>query len=135
MKTKKEAQQLAAAMTEVGNLMGVKVTHLLSPIDEPLGRTVGNAREVAECVEMLQGGGPPGVVITYQTRTVANRGLEVPLLWFSHEGNNWLRLFSGDRKEMKSDLLVACFNEHGAMLSRVTKDAAVDRLFVRVLPW
>src|SRR6266404_3466170 len=62
MKTRKEAQQLAASMTEVGNLMGVKVTHLLSPMDEPLGRTVGNALEVTECVEVLQGGGPPDVV-------------------------------------------------------------------------
>lgn len=62
MKTRKEAQQLAAAMTKVGKLMGVKVTHLLSPMDEPLGRTVGNALEVAECVEVLKGGGPPDVV-------------------------------------------------------------------------
>jgi pyrimidine-nucleoside phosphorylase len=61
MKTKKEAEQLADAMTSVGNLMGVKVTHLLSPMDEPLGRTVGNALEVAECVEVLQGSGPKDV--------------------------------------------------------------------------
>lgn len=61
MKTRKEAQQLAAAMTKVGNLMGVEVTHLLSAMDEPLGRTVGNALEVAECVEILRGGGPPDV--------------------------------------------------------------------------
>src|SRR5216110_3649668 len=58
MKTRKEAQKLAAAMTEVGKLMGVQVSHLLNPMDEPLGRTVGNALEVAECVEALQGGGP-----------------------------------------------------------------------------
>src|SRR4051794_22231585 len=62
MKTKKEAQQLAAAMTEVGELMGVRVAHLLSPMDEPLGRTVGNALEVAECVEVLQGEGPSDLV-------------------------------------------------------------------------
>src|SRR5947208_7285167 len=62
MKTKKEAQQLAAAMTSVGESMGVKTSHLLSPMDEPLGRAVGNALEVAECVEVLQGGGPPDVV-------------------------------------------------------------------------
>jgi thymidine phosphorylase len=62
MKTRKEAQQLASAMTKVGKLMGVQVSHLLSPMDEPLGRTVGNALEAAECVEVLQGGGPPDVV-------------------------------------------------------------------------
>ena len=62
MKTRKDAEQLAAAMTSVGDSMGVKMSHLLSPMDEPLGRTVGNALEVAECVEILQGGGPPDLV-------------------------------------------------------------------------
>jgi len=62
MKTRKEAQQLAASMTEVGKLMGVEVSHLLSPMDEPLGRTVGNALEVAECVDILEGGGPSDLV-------------------------------------------------------------------------
>ena len=62
MKTRKEAEQLAAAMTKVGTLMGVKVSHLLSAMDEPLGRTVGNALEVAECVEVLHGSGPEDLV-------------------------------------------------------------------------
>jgi len=62
MKTQKEAKQLATTMTKVGKLMGVKVSHLLSPMDEPLGRAVGPALEVAECVEILQGGGPPDVI-------------------------------------------------------------------------
>lgn len=62
LKTRKDAKQLAASMTKVGKLMGVKVSHLLTPMDEPLGRTVGNALEVAECVEILQGGGPSDVV-------------------------------------------------------------------------
>ena len=62
MKTKGEAEELAAAMTRVGERMKVKMSHLLSPMDEPLGRTVGNALEVAECVEILQGGGPSDLV-------------------------------------------------------------------------
>jgi pyrimidine-nucleoside phosphorylase len=62
MKTRKEAQQLATAMTKVGELMGVEVSHLLSAMDEPLGRTVGNSLEVAECVDVLKGGGPKDVV-------------------------------------------------------------------------
>ncbi len=62
MKTQAEAKKLAAAMTKVGQRMGVKIKHLLSPMDEPLGRTVGNALEVAECVEVLQGDGPKDLI-------------------------------------------------------------------------
>ncbi|MEP7015346.1 MAG: thymidine phosphorylase [Verrucomicrobiota bacterium] len=62
MKTKKDAETLAASMTSVGESMKVKMSHLLSPMDEPLGRTVGNALEVAECVEILNGGGPADLV-------------------------------------------------------------------------
>ena len=62
MKTKEEAEQLAKAMTNVGESMKVKTSYLLNPMDEPLGRAVGNALEVAECVEILQGGGPPDLI-------------------------------------------------------------------------
>ncbi len=62
MKTEAEAKKLAAAMTKVGKRMGVKVKHVLTPTNEPLGRTVGNALEVAECVEILRGSGPRDVI-------------------------------------------------------------------------
>src|SRR3954466_8385426 len=62
MKTKAEAEELAGAMTTVGERMGVQMSHLLSAMDEPLGRAVGNALEVAECVEILQGEGPTDLV-------------------------------------------------------------------------
>ncbi len=62
MKTRAEAEQLAASMREVGKLMGVETSSLLNPMDEPLGRAVGNALEVAECVEILQGGGPRDLI-------------------------------------------------------------------------
>ena len=62
MKTRAEAEQLAQSMTQVGELMGVGMSCLLSPMDEPLGRAVGNALEVAECVEILKGGGPEDLI-------------------------------------------------------------------------
>ena len=62
MKTREEAAQLAESMTNVGNGMGVKVSHLVSPMDEPLGHAVGNALEVAEAVTTLQGGGPNDLI-------------------------------------------------------------------------
>ncbi len=62
MKTKQEAEQLATAMKHVGESMKVKTSYLLNPMDQPLGHAVGNALEVAECVEVLQGGGPPDLI-------------------------------------------------------------------------
>ncbi|HEY6071344.1 MAG TPA: thymidine phosphorylase [Chthoniobacterales bacterium] len=62
MKTKEDAQKLADAMKSVGESMKVKTSYLLNPMDEPLGRAVGNALEIAECVEVLQGGGPPDLI-------------------------------------------------------------------------
>lgn len=95
MKTRKEAQELAAAMTKVGKLMGVKVTHLLSPMDEPLGRTVGNALEVVECVEVLQGGGPPDVVklVLDLAEQVSSASREQLANWL-RDGTAWRKFIS-----------------------------------------
>ncbi len=95
MKTRNEAEQLAASMTEVGNLMGVKVKHLLTPMDEPLGRAVGNALEVSECVEILQGGGPADVVklvldLAEQVSTASREQLET---WLK-DGTAWKKFIS-----------------------------------------
>jgi pyrimidine-nucleoside phosphorylase len=58
MKTGKEAGKLADSMVAVGRQMGVEVHALLNPMSEPLGRSVGNALEVIEALECLEGGGP-----------------------------------------------------------------------------
>lgn len=58
MRTLEEAQALAASMREVGREMQVEVQAILNPMDEPTGRTVGNALEVVEALECLEGGGP-----------------------------------------------------------------------------
>jgi len=58
MKTLPDARALAASLAGIGRAMGKKVTALLTAMDEPLGRAVGNALEVVETVELLRGGGP-----------------------------------------------------------------------------
>jgi pyrimidine-nucleoside phosphorylase len=95
MKTRKEAKQLAASMTEVGKLMGVEVSHLLSPMDEPLGRAVGNALEVAECVEILQGGGPKDIVdlVLDLAEQVSAEPREKLAGWLS-DGSAWRKFIS-----------------------------------------
>jgi pyrimidine-nucleoside phosphorylase len=62
MKTREDALRLAEGLQAAGRDNGVETFFLLSPMEEPLGRTVGNALEVAEAVETLQGGGPEDFV-------------------------------------------------------------------------
>jgi pyrimidine-nucleoside phosphorylase len=58
MKSKKQATALAKAMEAVGREMGVQVEAVLNPMDQPTGRAVGNALEVAEALDCLAGEGP-----------------------------------------------------------------------------
>jgi pyrimidine-nucleoside phosphorylase len=62
MKKESDAVHLAELMVETGERMGKKVVTLITDMDQPLGRCVGNALEVAECVEVLRGGGPQDLV-------------------------------------------------------------------------
>jgi pyrimidine-nucleoside phosphorylase len=52
-----EAKELALAMIAIGEGAGRRVGAVLSSMDVPLGRAVGNALEVAEAIELLHGGG------------------------------------------------------------------------------
>lgn len=58
MQTLEEARQLAGLMTAIGELAGRRVKTLLSDMNQPLGRAVGNVLEVREAIETLHGGGP-----------------------------------------------------------------------------
>lgn len=62
MRSPVQARELAHTMVELGAAHGVPTRALLTEMNCPLGRTVGNALEVAEALEVLAGGGPPDVV-------------------------------------------------------------------------
>jgi pyrimidine-nucleoside phosphorylase len=61
MKTKAMARQLAEAMVGIGEDAGVRTRAVLSAMDQPLGRAVGNALEIAEAIAILRGTGPDDV--------------------------------------------------------------------------
>src|SRR5262245_5835085 len=58
MKQEKDAVFLAELMVETGHRLGKRVVALITSMDQPLGNAVGNALEVAECVDVLKGKGP-----------------------------------------------------------------------------
>jgi thymidine phosphorylase len=62
MKSLDDARELARTMVELGGAHGVRTVALLTDMSTPLGRTIGNAVEVEESVEVLAGGGPADVV-------------------------------------------------------------------------
>lgn len=55
MKTKQEAKDLADTMVEIGKLAGRETVAVITPMEEPLGRNIGNSLEVIEAVEALKG--------------------------------------------------------------------------------
>lgn len=57
MKKEEDAVYLAELMVETGERMGKQMVALITNMDQPLGRMVGNAMEVQECIEVLHGGG------------------------------------------------------------------------------
>jgi thymidine phosphorylase len=62
MKELDQARELARTMVQLGTDAGVRTVALLTNMETPLGLTAGNALEVRESVEVLEGGGPEDVV-------------------------------------------------------------------------
>ena len=58
MKSLSDARALAGAMVGIGREVGRKTSAVISMMDQPLGRAVGNALEVEEAVHTLRGEGP-----------------------------------------------------------------------------
>lgn len=58
MKDLDSAKELAEKMVEIGKGAGKKIAALITDMDKPLGRYIGNSLEVVEAVETLKGNGP-----------------------------------------------------------------------------
>src|SRR5205814_10150520 len=58
MKTRPDAPALAESLVRVGKANGLRVSAMLTAMDAPLGRYIGNALEVIESIETLKGNGP-----------------------------------------------------------------------------
>lgn len=69
MKTEKDARELASEMIDIGRSAGRKIVAVISSMEQPLGRAVGNALEVREAIDVLNGKGPED--ITQLSLTIA----------------------------------------------------------------
>lgn len=77
MKTGADALALARSLVSIGKANGVRTEAFITNMDTPLGRAVGNALEVAECVTTLRGQGPPDVhqlIVTLGSRMLQLAG-------------------------------------------------------------
>ena len=61
MKTVEDSRRLAASLVAIGTASGVRTEALITSMDAPLGRAVGNSTEIIECLETLKGRGPEDV--------------------------------------------------------------------------
>ena len=90
MQNRADAETLSAALCATGRECGVRTEAILTPMDEPLGHTAGNALEVWESVETLQGRGPADLVKL--TLDLAERVANVPrtqLAKWLDDGTAW----------------------------------------------
>jgi pyrimidine-nucleoside phosphorylase len=62
MKKEADARRLAESLVSIGRAAGLRTEAVITRMDAPLGRAVGNALEVLECIDVLKGGGPADLV-------------------------------------------------------------------------
>ena len=79
MKELTTSRVLAEAMVGIGKSRGLRTEAMITDMDTPLGRAVGNALEIIECVEVLKGGGPQDltdIVVRVAGRMIVLAGVD-----------------------------------------------------------
>ncbi|MBL3699840.1 thymidine phosphorylase [Leucobacter luti] len=131
-----EARELAETMVQLGADSGLRTVALLTDMDAPLGRAVGNANEVREAVAVLQGGGPADVVEL--TLALAREMLDLagmhdvdpaPALADGRAHDAWRRLITAQGGDPDAPLPVARETE----LVRAEHDGIVQRVDARAV--
>lgn len=131
-----DAQELATTMVQLGADSGLRTVALLTDMDAPLGRAVGNANEVRESIEVLQGEGPTDVVEL--TLALAREMLDLagmpdvdpaPALRDGRAWDAWRRIIAAQGGDPDAALPVARETE----LVRAGADGIVQRVDARAV--
>lgn len=112
MQTLEDARALAEIMVQIGKDAGRDVIAVLSDMNQPLGEAVGNALEVAEAIETMNGGGPAD----FREHCLDIAGY---MLRLAGRGEKWT-----DENETR-DLLIKTLNS-GAVLEKFKQLAAAQ---------
>lgn len=107
MKDIENARALAKGLVDTGVAMGKKVTALITDMNQPLGRTIGNALEVQESLDILNGKGPAdsqGLTITLAEHMLAVAGIADPGILQALENGTAMKKFEKMVKYHGGDL-------------------------------
>jgi thymidine phosphorylase len=141
MKEISQARQLAEVLVQLGTDAGVRTTALLTDMSTPLGLKIGNALEVEESIEVLEGGGPKDVVeltvelATEMLRLVGKTGIDVgAALKDGRAMDKWRSMISAQGGDTEAKLPVAketqtVLAESSGVITRL------DALSVGVASW
>jgi pyrimidine-nucleoside phosphorylase len=108
MKSLPNAQALANSLVQVANEFGVRTKALITDMNQPLGRMVGNANEIAESIEILDGKGPADVtelVVELAAELVAMAGLDHDLATARVRVQELIR--NGDARQKFEEMIAA----------------------------
>ena len=140
MKTAADARALARALVGIGVDHGRKVSALLTDMSTPLGRAVGNAVEVAESVDVLQGGGPADVVqltVALAAEMLALAGIDADPAAVLASGaayETWCRMIRAQGGDPEAPLPTAA-HTHLVTAERDGVLAGLDAYAVGVAAW
>lgn len=112
MKTLAQAEELARALKKIGEGAGIEVSALLTDMNEPMGRYVGNALEVHECLEIMQGQQciENGVDFYADTRELS-LDLAGHMIWIGRKANSFAEGREKADEILSSGLAMQVFEE------------------------
>ncbi|MBA8822774.1 thymidine phosphorylase [Saccharopolyspora lacisalsi] len=134
------ARELAEALVSIGTANGLNTSALLTPMSTPLGRSVGNAVEVAEAIEVLRGEGPADVVeltVALAREMLAQAGVDADparVLASGRAYETWCRMITAQGGDVDAPLPRAA-HTHTVVAPESGVLATLDAYAVGVAAW